>query len=428
MSTVNTSSIGWIDFSSEHRERLRTVLDMLSAPTVLDELGIGPVRDAFADRMFPGISTIQTRAKYFTLTACLLKRFIDTKRRSDGVSKLERYLAEEEKQCRIQLVGRDSTEIGIIGSRFGTNAKRDVVRKPSSIYWNGLRLYGMIKPRALSLAEFSQRLSDNRWFLRNLLEERGDDRGDDTDADEQAGRPRVLAPDVPANYLAELSINLLPIEADFLHRQIIATQSDSLLGQILISEANMDMVCKLSDSTFDDFSGLPFIASLKSEELRRTVQHAKDFWLIMEGAHIRYNCLLQARFGTRECLAEYEALWTDWVERIRVFPKNWDTPFMWTLVTKQGGRVKERTQKFLEAWIGETRIGCKDVKRCDQLVTDQEIFNKLGRARLRPGNKDPVRPDWVGIKDLDYRQTQVRRIVRDIRDGLLRKGDQDARL
>jgi len=62
------SIIGWIDFSSEHRERLRAVLDLLSAPGVLDELCIGPVRDAFADHMFPGISTIKTRAKYFTLT------------------------------------------------------------------------------------------------------------------------------------------------------------------------------------------------------------------------------------------------------------------------------------------------------------------------------------------------------------------------
>jgi len=419
------SSIGWIDFSSEHRERLRTVLDMLSAPTVLDELGIGPVRDAFADRMFPGISTIQTRAKYFTLTACLLKRFIDTKHRSNG-AKLERYLAEEEKRCRIQLVGRDSTEIGIIGGRFGTNSKRDVVRKPSSIYWNGLRLYGIIKPRDLSLAEFSQRLSDNRWFLRNLLEARGDDQGDDTDADELAGRPRVIAPDVPADYLDDLSITLLPEEADFLHHQITATQSDSLLGQILISHENMGMVADLKDSSFEDFADLPFIAGLKSEELRRTVQHARDFWLIMEGAHIRYNCLLQSRLGTRETEEEFETLWTDWVERIRVFPKNWDTSFMWALGTKQGGRVKERTQRFLEAWIEETRGGCRNLNRCDELVISQEKFNKLGRARLRAGNKDSIGPKWVGIRDLDYRQTQVCRIVRDIRDGLLRKGDRDA--
>ena len=59
------SSLGWIDFSSEHRDRVKTVLDLLATPGVVDELGIGIIRDAFSDMFFPGITTIQTRAKYF---------------------------------------------------------------------------------------------------------------------------------------------------------------------------------------------------------------------------------------------------------------------------------------------------------------------------------------------------------------------------
>ena len=51
-----TSSIGWIDFSSEHRDRVRTVLALVAEKGVVDELGIGVLRDTFA----PGISTIQT--------------------------------------------------------------------------------------------------------------------------------------------------------------------------------------------------------------------------------------------------------------------------------------------------------------------------------------------------------------------------------
>ena len=59
------AQIGWIDFSPDHRDRVAAVLDMLKPEGVVDELGIGSIRDAFADQMFPGISTIQTRAKYF---------------------------------------------------------------------------------------------------------------------------------------------------------------------------------------------------------------------------------------------------------------------------------------------------------------------------------------------------------------------------
>lgn len=50
------SSSGWIDFSSEHSEKVRTVIGLLSAPGVVDELGIVITRDSFADRMFPGFS------------------------------------------------------------------------------------------------------------------------------------------------------------------------------------------------------------------------------------------------------------------------------------------------------------------------------------------------------------------------------------
>ena len=39
-----------------------------------DELGIGSVRDAFADMLFPGTSTIMTRARYFLLVPWTYQR------------------------------------------------------------------------------------------------------------------------------------------------------------------------------------------------------------------------------------------------------------------------------------------------------------------------------------------------------------------
>lgn len=39
----------------------------------VDDLGVGAVRDAIADHLFPGISTIQTRAKYFLFLAWIFK-------------------------------------------------------------------------------------------------------------------------------------------------------------------------------------------------------------------------------------------------------------------------------------------------------------------------------------------------------------------
>ena len=40
------------------------MIDLFREKGTLDELGFGSIRDSFADHFFPGISTIQTRARY----------------------------------------------------------------------------------------------------------------------------------------------------------------------------------------------------------------------------------------------------------------------------------------------------------------------------------------------------------------------------
>ncbi len=65
--------IGFVDFSKEERNKVLATLKLLSTQTALDELGIGTIRDAYSDILFPGISTIQTRAKYFVLIPYLFE-------------------------------------------------------------------------------------------------------------------------------------------------------------------------------------------------------------------------------------------------------------------------------------------------------------------------------------------------------------------
>lgn len=415
------SSIGWIDFSSEHRDKVKTVIDLLAASGVLDELGIGVALSSFSDRMFPGISTIQTRAKYFTLTALILRNYQEHERRKRNPRKFERYLEEEEKWCRIELVkthGEGRQNLGIIGSKFGLRNDRDIVRKPSSIYWTGLKAFGIVSPRTLSLVEFGRSISDERRQISALLEERGGEKGDDLDAEDSGGEIRAKVPEIQDSYWDKLSIKLTRHEAEFLRGQITAYQPGSLIGQILSCDNAFTQVVRLSaNARFEDFAELPFIAKLNDEELRRTVQHARDFWRIMEGAHIRYNCLLQAKgFGTPELREEFEGLWENWREGIADFPALWDTQFLWALVSKHGSQIKDHTQKFIDGWIGVSRLGATDEKLCNQLVTRQEQLNKGKRARLRQGNNEAIN-EWVGLRGAGYRVAQVIQIVRDIRDG-----------
>ena len=59
--------IGWVDFSWEEKNNVTTLLKMLGTQGSVDELGIGTIRDYFSNRFFPGITVLQTRAKYFVL-------------------------------------------------------------------------------------------------------------------------------------------------------------------------------------------------------------------------------------------------------------------------------------------------------------------------------------------------------------------------
>ena len=47
------SSIGWIDFSSQHRDKVRSVLDLLKKPGVIDELGMGVMLSLYTHLTLP---------------------------------------------------------------------------------------------------------------------------------------------------------------------------------------------------------------------------------------------------------------------------------------------------------------------------------------------------------------------------------------
>ena len=60
-----SSTLAWLDYSDHERRKALEVINLFHEDETRDELGIGSVRDAFADLLFPGTSTIQIRARYF---------------------------------------------------------------------------------------------------------------------------------------------------------------------------------------------------------------------------------------------------------------------------------------------------------------------------------------------------------------------------
>ena len=68
-----TSTLTWVDYDSEARDRSLRILSLFQQKESRDELGLGGIRDSFADMLFPGTSTIQTRLRYMLFVPWIYK-------------------------------------------------------------------------------------------------------------------------------------------------------------------------------------------------------------------------------------------------------------------------------------------------------------------------------------------------------------------
>jgi hypothetical protein len=133
------STFGWLDYSEHERRQSLEVIDLLREEGTQDELGIGVIRDTFSDLLFPGTSTIQTRLRYFLFVPWMMQ---DMERRRTRASEFPQRSRQIQDWLRKSLV-QGGEELGVIGYR----AKIDVRRLPSSVYWQGIQRWGILRFR-----------------------------------------------------------------------------------------------------------------------------------------------------------------------------------------------------------------------------------------------------------------------------------------
>jgi hypothetical protein len=129
------SSFAWLDHSEEQRRQVLDVLDLFREKTTVDELGLGTIRDAFADLLFPATSAPQTRARYFLLVPWIYLRL---ERQRVPVTEIARRGRRAEVELIERLLASGESD-GVIGRL----ARAALQRLPSNIYWSGLRRLGI---------------------------------------------------------------------------------------------------------------------------------------------------------------------------------------------------------------------------------------------------------------------------------------------
>lgn len=392
--------LGWVDFSKSDREKVLDVMNLLQETGAVDELGIGLIRDGFANLFFPGTSTVQTRAKYFVIIPYVLKEAVDGKFGKD-MDKILRKIDEEERNCGNLLMEHCPGASGIIGQRF--LPRRWVVRKPSNIYWNGIRTFHIFEQGSMSIPEMIRlslfvKAGGNDVKLGNCKDD-GENDKDDADAGKDKWYRFFKVPNTYyTDWRSDLHIELNKDEAVFLRNCIETSVSDSFLAVLL--KNNVDV------RKYEYFEALvEDTKELVSDELCHQLELACDFNRLVYTMRVRYNWILGA--------GNNEAANKEWVE-IEA-----DLDHMISVdinkVFASLGIVDYGLRKFLDSL--KQALADKNFREADDLLVAREVKLKT-KSRAKLCHREDYGSDvWIGGRYLDYRFNSAKIIITDIYTG-----------
>ena len=405
MPVESTSTLSWLD-SSEHERR--SVLELVSAlnePGTLDELGIGPIRDTIADTLFPGTSTIQTRARYFLFIPWVLQKVEEGSLRGA-----------EDRAVRLQLQLRNAlvnahgpNEPGVIGRE----AEAALQRWPLSIYWTGLERWGIRRHAGSIRSYFATLGRPSAWgMLGRALEEPVEGRRDEAADNVRGNWDSVPGP--PDEFPEVASFELTPIESHFLRERVVLTHPGSYLAHIL-------QTSKSDDNGIADYPWDHTAAQTAPTSVREWLHDAQLLSLVHRGGVLLYNMMLAEALADNDGVNTYHAWLADWSDSMAATVselERWDRAFMWSRMLRANPRLRPRTREFSNRWyeVSVTKAGWPvgDLPEARRLIRERELELKGARARLTYAEARDRRRGYPTSERLEFRWTQVKRITSDI--------------
>jgi hypothetical protein len=411
------SRFGWVDFAENDRQRMLDVIHLFREQDTRDELGIGTIRDAFAEYFFPGTSTIQTRARYMLFIPWIY-RLLEKR----GVPSTT--VAQKARQAEIKLIyallESDDTE-GIIGKE----AKKSLQRLPSSVYWTGLWSWG-IRLFPGSQDQYHRYL-DTSYKRKNRGKFWGAEVDEELSLETNGENWDPGLPEPPSGFPDKAELALPHEEAQYLQDRIQLRHQDSLFALLATEKPFVET----------DYLWEHPLAKKVSLALKQDIVHAQNFSETIHGAALLYNLLLARLKDREEWIDSYIARFNRWTNLIST---RWDVlatwhrnmEFFWSSSALKMAQVSYPCRNFAETWFrivfhsGDHLTSLKDDREARLLIENREVQLKGRRARL----KNPRALErWLGRSgdaQLEYRWTTAKNFARDILAGILRQDDSHA--
>lgn len=414
---MSLPTLAWLDFAERDKRRVLDVIKLFRDRDTRDELGIGSVRDAYSDLMFPGTSTIQTRARYFLLIPWLYLYRERLERSYKTKTPVPQLMRSYEIACIGCLVRG-----GEHGDVIGIDARESLQRLPSSIYWSGLGRWG-IRRFSSSIAEYHRLLTG---LTRDADQVWRDDDGEPVAGfAQQRWDPSIPGP--PDDWLDRLDFQLTHEEARYLRERILASCPGTVLAHIVDR-------CRPADESVvfpwmhPELAGFP-------PHLREHVEHARLGSLVLHGAAWLYNVMLAETRGSEVAAADYREQFGRWADELgdeRAAVARWDLDRFWVLAREGLSTVGYRTERFVRGWHARvisvtSPHDLADDRVARDLIAARERELKRSRARLDNRRLLDIWQGPSGTGRLHYRWDRVvRDITNDILQGLEQAETNDA--
>lgn len=398
-------ALTWLDSSSAARQRTMEIIKLFEEKGTVDEIGIGTVRDAISDVLFPGTSTLHTRARYFLIIPWLYRYLEGKQVPSAEITQAARKLEGE----LIEKIIESGDAEGVIGKR----ARARLKILPSTMYWSGTEAWGV---RTYPGSKDQYHRSLTRFYGRVNGGSRDDDRNPLDGAPTRNWHAGLPVP--PDGFPKKpLGFTLTKEEAEYLRDRLMIRCSGTLLAHLV------DVCRPAPEAEFvwehPEFAGFP-------ERNKGQLLHARNFSEAIYGAALLYNILLAEAKEQEEWLADHREEFKEWASDVsgRLGDlKAWSRADFWTLVTRQNPRISTSTRMFIDRWLDLVLAGPPARLATDKgarlLITDRERLIKGRLARLQ---NQAALGQWLGssgLLRLSYRwNPEVRRVAADIQEGL----------